>query len=118
MKSNYKFHNFFLITMTIGWISCLSEPNYQQENLNELNIETIEQINDPELNLNLPYDDFCVDSTNNICVVRNPLEDVCSCEWTSWHERGLVCFGVNCSDSCEQEIIDCHERGPICIIPN
>lgn len=45
-----------------------------------------------------------------------PAEDACFCEWQSWDERGLMCVGVVCSESCPQTYRECREVRRACIV--
>lgn len=41
--------------------------------------------------------------------------DECTCEYVGWHENGLICVGIECTDECSAEISSCNERRRACV---
>lgn len=41
--------------------------------------------------------------------------DECTCEYVGWHENGLICVGIECTDECSAEVTACNERRRACV---
>jgi hypothetical protein len=39
----------------------------------------------------------------------------CTCEYTAWRERGLMCLGLQCTPECSPEVTACNESRHACI---
>lgn len=108
---------FFHSLVFLVLYGCANPVSSNEEYLNELNVEdpesevviipggtslTIVDIEDPDLGLVTGED-----ATYMPCI----------CEWDSWRTgNGLICFGIVCTDSCPQCVIDCNEARRACTI--
>lgn len=39
----------------------------------------------------------------------------CTCEYSAWRERGLMCLGLQCTPECSPEVAACNESRRACI---
>lgn len=77
-------------------IGCQSELRVNISPLNELNPngqEIFEPATPPEFNHE-----------------EESLDLLCNCYWQVWHENGLTCAGIRCSENCSSEMRACNER--------
>ena len=39
----------------------------------------------------------------------------CVCEYVGWHEDGMICVGMKCTNECSAEVASCNEQRRACV---
>lgn len=90
--------------LTVGGCAAIPPSEYQEENLGTIVLE--EEESETVLVPETSWDDFRGSEGD---LPQDIVAPVCECHLQASESRGLICFGLICSEDCPEHTRDCAE---------